>query len=380
MIRVPALKPREAFSLLELMLALALLGALMSVAWSLMGTYRDAEERGWKVARRTQVIRSARNWLENDIQHLAATALPERSLHPSPSASIASTTARLTGNTQGFSATIVPSLDPLPFLERLMSDPAADEFEEPILSSTSAVPATPTTATPWPAERLEIEYRLSPSASPSSSQVNSPNVAVGLDTPDVQYTLIRSELSSPNSISGSDTTLGSSEATSAADRLLTAQDLYRQNEDQPIARGVPLKESRLEGLLECQFRYCDGQSWKSSWNSDIDGGLPTAIALSFNFPARSEMRRPEPPRPSSGPFEDELDNTQDDLQLSFADSALATEPVAEVSTAGEESLMQREGHEVTIVVLVEARPMSRPASAPFSGPFTGSYDAPGGDF
>ncbi|MEZ6076027.1 MAG: hypothetical protein R3C56_10255 [Pirellulaceae bacterium] len=86
----------------------------MSVAWSLMATFRDSEERGWKITRRTQIIRAAHAWLQSDAQAM---------LGPSDE-------FLFTGNSRGFSATIAPSLDPLPFLERLLSDSSAsDEFD-----------------------------------------------------------------------------------------------------------------------------------------------------------------------------------------------------------------------------------------------------------
>ena len=100
--RKSSLPVRSAYTLLELMLALALLGALMTVAWSLMGTFRDAEQRGWKLSHRTQTIRAAREWLQSDIQHLLQN---EPSVANSPAIK-----SRLNGNTLGFTASIAPSL------------------------------------------------------------------------------------------------------------------------------------------------------------------------------------------------------------------------------------------------------------------------------
>ncbi|MCA9131805.1 MAG: type II secretion system protein, partial [Planctomycetales bacterium] len=147
--------PRAAYTLLELMIALGLLGMLLSVAWSLMGTYRDAEQRGWKVARRTQVIRAARSWLESDMQHVLLSDSPSQVAAArsggSPAASglsgvlptappgAASANWRFVGNAQGFSATIAPSLDPLPFLERLMTDSlGASSAPESLAAGSSA--------------------------------------------------------------------------------------------------------------------------------------------------------------------------------------------------------------------------------------------------
>ena len=66
------MKPRErsAFTLLELLIALALLGGLLLLAWSIMGTLRLAESRTEGLAGRVRLIQSARTLLEDDLQHL----------------------------------------------------------------------------------------------------------------------------------------------------------------------------------------------------------------------------------------------------------------------------------------------------------------------
>jgi len=88
---------------MELMIALGLLGALMAVAWSLMGTFGDAEIRGWKLAHRVQTIRSARDWLESDMQHLALSVRPTVLDMP-----VLSEGPYFTGDSLGFTATIAP--------------------------------------------------------------------------------------------------------------------------------------------------------------------------------------------------------------------------------------------------------------------------------
>ena len=67
----PAPTVRCGYSLLELMLALSLLTALLAVGWSMLSTYRNAEQRGWRLNERVQSIRAARQWLELDLLHLS---------------------------------------------------------------------------------------------------------------------------------------------------------------------------------------------------------------------------------------------------------------------------------------------------------------------
>ncbi|MEZ6150270.1 MAG: prepilin-type N-terminal cleavage/methylation domain-containing protein [Pirellulaceae bacterium] len=364
-------KSRRAYTLLELMIALGLLGALMSVAWSLMATFRDSEERGWKITRRTQIIRAAHAWLQSDAQAM---------LGPSDE-------FLFTGNSRGFSATIAPSLDPLPFLERLLSDSSAsDEFDSrnatarsaqglaanpsplsgALSSMDSELSGTLSDASPWSPEQVQIEYELLPVniARPiDSTDTTRPAVTSELD--EIQFMMVRRELiggsQSPSAQSSSmqstvqGDAIGFDSELSPSDRVLTGQDLYRQNDDRQQLRGIPIAQSRLEGLIRPQFQYCDGVSWKDSWNSRSDGGLPAAIALRFDFPARAQMQPPQPRRAREA-WEDEAEfELQASTELSAADLALAGEAQAELETDPDASLMESDQFEVQMVILVAGR-------------------------
>jgi type II secretory pathway pseudopilin PulG len=362
---------RTAFSLLELMLALGLLGALLAVAWSLLGTYRNAEVRGWKLSHRVQTVRSARAWLESDAQHLiissenhatdvfhsvANRSTPSLVQGQKQAAIEPAKTHRFTGSSMGFTATIAPSIDPIPFLENLMSDATQADRELPTVDSLLGDEDNGNTASnsPWPAETIEIEYRLTPMAS-SSNLSESPSVGAGpgSEMDDTQYVLTRYE-----------TIASQSQMTDAnpSERVLSTQELYRQTDESLLDSNASYRESRLEGLTKVQFRYFDGSSWKSNWNSDHQGGLPRAIALGFDFPAASEIQLPSTegtePTDKEGLMSDQLQT----MDLPFAESALAAEPMAESSTASSPAIMESSTSEVQIVVLV-ANGVSKSAAA-----------------
>ena len=342
-------KIRSAFTLIELMIALGLLGALMAVAWSMLGTFRDAEIRGWKLSHRTQTIRSARAWLEDDIQHLA---VPESPVVSNASGSSKSSNSmRFLGNAMGFSATIAPSIDPIPFLQNLMSDTVQPEGErslgvsplgeslsgEPPLGEESSMTATP--SSPWPAETIEIEYHLAPV--PSNSISVSGSLTGNSDQ--TQFVLTRREMIDTNTISV---------VSSQSERLLTAQDLYRQTDEEILSSSQPIRESRLEGLMKAQFRYYDGSSWKSEWNSTQQDGLPRGIAFGFDFPAVSDMR---PASETTAQPSDQVGSSTENVlanNLPFAESASSTEATAEVSRTTDQGLMESSTNEVQIVIYV----------------------------
>ncbi len=294
---------RSAFTIIELMIALGLLGALMAVAWSLLGTFRDAEMRGWKVSYRTQTIRSASTWLEDDVQHLVPAVSPNSFI----------------GNAMGFSAIIEPSIDPIPFLANLMSNQEAMELEPAVRDSSFGQESSVATAhnSPWPDEAIEIEYQLTPV--PTSSTASAFRMAN--DSKETPFVLTRLERS-----------------------------------------GRTIRESRLEGLLNAQFRYFDGISWKSEWNNVQQNGLPLGIAFGFDFPATSDIQKPNDVRTQNKDLDDSSSEIALVSELPFTDSALATDATTESRNANQ-GLMESSTNEVQIVILVRSGPPTRmPAS------------------
>lgn len=362
-------RPSLGYTLLELILALALLGALMTVAWSLMGTFRDAEQRGWKLSHRTQTIRAARQWLQNDMLHLL-----QKELTP---ASTTTMKSRLSGNSLGFTASIAPSIDPLPFLEQLMSDPVAGDAgvqdAEPVASLYSDTDAIVAQARQslWPAETLEVEYQLAPI---EDSSTTNQSLLQPTDPSAIQFSLSRRELLNASAVP-SNSEDRSPPLNSLSERVLTAQDLYRQTDETTASSGPAIRESRLDGLTNVQFQYFDGSNWIREWNSDQSGSLPLAVALSFDFPARAEMKPVEPmpeassegdaDSPSSGNL---LDSRPSGSGLSFADAAIAAEPSVESSAGVESGLMQAATHEVQIVVYLDGQAGSQRGEQAFDSP------------
>jgi prepilin-type N-terminal cleavage/methylation domain-containing protein len=365
------------YTLLELMLALALLGALMTVAWSLMGSFRDAEQRGWKLSHRVQTIRVARQWLQSDLQQLVR-------MEPTP-ATGAVAKSRLSGNALGFTASISPSIDPLPFLENLMSNPtegansldsnslgsiAEQEPTASLYSDNEAIIAEAQRSL-WPAETMEVEYKLTPIEDGSTTPEMS--LLQPTDLSSVQFTLTRSEMldasamqRNPNAPSGvaGGVAGGVAQSNNLADRVLTAQDLYRQTDETTRSSGTAIRETRLHGLTNVQFQYFDGVSWRREWNSDQTGGLPIAVALCFDFPATADIKPVERVAPSSA-SDGGLNDPNDMLSsnplgagMSFADSALAAEPTVESTSNAESGLMQSPTHEIQIVVYVGGQAMN----------------------
>ncbi len=326
------MKPRRAFSLLELMIAMGLLGGLLAVAWSLLGTYKNAEERGWKLAHRVQTMRSIRTWLENDAVHMVPV-----SADPSTTP-VHGIKGKFQGNATGFTVTIAPSVNPIGFFEHLMSP--SQENAESLLSTSMGtedeLAALDEPPSLWPEDSIQIEYRIQSmgSVSPSSEGM------LPSEAQYEQFLLIRKENDSGRRRSstrmgtqglgwnGNSMQVGGD--SSPSERLLSGSDLYRQTESNDEAASRPKQEQKLQGLCNVQFHYFDGWSWSDEWNSDQRQGLPVAIALGFDFPPSSDVSTPMNPK-SMESTEEGFNGVIDESLNRTMDEALAGEPTLEVN-------------------------------------------------
>jgi|694.fasta_scaffold00861_31 prepilin-type N-terminal cleavage/methylation domain-containing protein len=264
---------RQAFTMLELIIALLLLGVLSALAWSILDSFQNAEQRGWKLSTKLQTIRSARLWLEEDLQHVAP-PLPSL-LSSANSFAARNQTVSLEGSSSGFTVRYAPSIDPLPWLEELLVGSADTASLPPGLQSASRLGLFP----------VEANYRVSGSTSLTKT--------------------IRSL--APSQLSRDDR--------SASDEpLRTTADLYR-NVDPSSSQANPtniLSTSTLESLYRVRFRYSDGTNWKSSWTNG-GNNLPKAIELSFDLDAPQDL----------------VDNRDSSPIKEDESSALASEQLAE---------------------------------------------------
>jgi prepilin-type N-terminal cleavage/methylation domain-containing protein len=296
---------RQAFSLLELMIALVLLGVLSALAWSILDNFRNAEQRGWRVASRLQSIRSARLWLEEDLLHVCET-LPT----PSPSLSSRSSPSLFQGTSTGFSITYAPSIDPLPWLEELVLNRPDSATQEP---------AALNRYTRLGLYNVVAKYQLQNGGSLTRTITS-------------QAPLAPRE---PNTTSTTDI--------EAAEPTLTVNDLYRQSDriDQIGQTSASLNQSQLGPLYRPRFRYHDGSTWKSTWTASASTSLPAAIELSYDLDAAVSTLSEggsESTTPAADASED-LPDPLDDVEV----------PVVELDDDVSEAMLQ-EPRQIRIVV------------------------------
>jgi len=330
------MKKRTAFSMLELMIALVLLGVLSALAWSILDNFRSAEQRGWKVASRLQSIRSARLWLEEDLSHLS---------EPLPQLATTDDSIRVPiafqGSATGFSITYAPSIDPLPWLEELvLSNQDAESNETTSLNRYTRLGLY----------RVEATYQLQ---------------GDGM----LVRTLTSQAPTDPRNNSTS--TIGNE----PIEPKLTVNDLYRQSErvDEPSRVTSNSSQSRLGPLYRPRFRFHDGSSWKSTWVATSSLALPTAIELSFDLDNFSQdLSRPATSETATEESVQELPDSTEKIQT----------PVVELDEDVAEAMLQ-EPRQIRMVVKlpwVDRRPTGASSSSFDPSGFRESASRAGSEF
>lgn len=354
-------RDRCGVTLLELLIALGVLSVLMIVAWSLFDNLQKAEERSGGLARRVQLLRQSRAWLVADMDQLE-TAKGERiaSLNPP-------VVPQFNGDPTGFVASITTSLNPLPFLQGAFA--SSDEMEDvegaelSVFDTEEQRQVNQARESIWPADKLNVEYRLEP-----ESPMDNSASALGVEE-DILFRLVRREFlhGEANNASGSNGMSPNVNSTAtAADRQLTIRDLYRQTDDTLELGSAALREKELTGFSKASFRYFNGRAWQEDWNSREEGGPPHAIALQFDFPSRAAARRSKEQTRSA--VETEIEEDTGESQNNTIDTLLAQQPKATRETEdADEFLIATATSEMTIVVATHSGPVKR-ASDPGTAP------------
>ena len=385
--RKPSLGPSRsvrAYSVLELMIALSLMSVLLLLSWSLMASLQDAEQRSWKLTQRVRVLRTTRAWLADDMDHLVRTSMPAAPAVGNGSSlggGASGPQLNFQGDATGFIATIAPSLDPIRFFDRLVSSPeqsnatsAAAERNVSLFASEGELAVQEARESLWPEEGIDVEYRLEPIRTSSDRSQNAL-----VEAKDIQYELVRREWLTSQSLArvartpSSNSSLLSPSGSPAAggpmsERTLSSADLYRGTADTDEEFIPPLKETRLYGMVQAEFQYFDGNSWSSEWSSGERGGVPLAIAVTFDFPNRADFKAPEKPSPSDSESDESLDKTFDGDLSDSADtmrtSVLNPDDASQLSSMNER-LMDSSVQEYVIIVETGNRmpPPRKPQSA-----------------
>jgi type II secretory pathway pseudopilin PulG len=350
------------FSILELMIALGLLSVLMLLGWGMMDSLQRSQERSWKLTQRIRVLRLTRSWLSEDMDHLAGG--PSFGSNPNDPGSVA---VSFEGDITGFIATLLPSIDPVPFFQRLGDESRGSLGEQGEVSIESLAATPEELATQqwkqslWSGERIDVEYRLEPIYEQDTvlAEIQDPET--------IQYELVRREWI-PDAYFDqfrSATQPASGVQSPKPLRKGTASEVSRSNPLEAMAAEEtewipPLKETRLYGVKNPKFQYFDGSQWQEDWSSAGQGGLPKAVAITFDFPPVSEFKKPDPP-PLESQTEGEMDESMELENPLFELQAKSLDGRSEIGGLAERLIDTSESE---YVIIVETSRRDAPAAVP----------------
>jgi len=272
-----ALRGRRAgFTLLELLIASALSATLLLALWTMFSLYVDLFQTGSARTELAQVARAVVQQLSDDLHHAIQDPLPGQ-----PRQRSGQTAVRRFGLLGTATGLRIDVLQPTPELPNFQ--PVSDS--EGIFGETAA-PRVP--------ELRTIYYEFHDPAADLADQSTVESYAAGSNEETEQQLqppgLVRRELDFEAPVSSADTAEGGLLAT--ADPALNSDPF---NEQQPadwfdwverFAEGTDIWVPEVVGL---SFRYFDGQSWSSSWNSLQRRALPVAIEVTLQMVARDEL-------------------------------------------------------------------------------------------
>lgn len=262
---------RSAFTLFEVILALGLSAVLMGVLAMLVSVQLRVVDRGRANVEEAQLARALLHRIADDLRN---------TVYSDPSSGQNSASSA-TGATSGTST----DTNPTGTSGATAGDTETEASEEMGAETSSGLPGLYGTAT-----RLEIDVspvlrpdefrRLAQAASDPTQVVEPPSDlktvayflaeeesglgALGTQDPSTRHGLVRREL----------------DRTAAQIAREQAQLQQIDSETEPIAPEV----------TSIEFSYFDGQEWLEEWDSEAQGGLPTAVEIRLSIARRAWQR------------------------------------------------------------------------------------------
>ena len=315
---------RDGFTLLELLIVGVLMSVLMLGVWSLFRTWSGLYEKGQRRTLEAQLTRSLCDQFTDDLRSVTHVPTPAGSGRRSSSSPRTGAALALAGSSDWLILDVLQPANPFRDLAN-----AAEDSDPDVMV---AMPQAP--------EIQRVIYTFVPPATDPDLGLLAGDPSMGDDTASV-------EISSPLYDD-----IGMAEPFYGLLRVVVAREYF----DQVAAANSPMDmqpaagtshsggdSAKTPGVLEqdeipevdwMEFRYYDGASWSSSWDSRSQGKLPVAVEMRFELaefvdPADVGLSGDD----DSVAVDDELMLPQDELMSSATDMAYG----AEVDMMGMES-------------------------------------------
>lgn len=291
---------RSGYTLIEMIIAMVLVSALMSSVWGIMSLYNSLLTAGRDRTTQQQLVRSVFQIIEEDLGGVSrrptdtgvapdasvVEAFPDLSTEwPAPADLIAASTTvqsaaqhpaqlSLTGNATALRLAIRQFVPPA------SKQPSAIDLLNELGGGSAAQSATLSEGMAANVPEFQTVIYQFESATTSSTDSALPSGLYRVQSDSVQLQALLAERSTAEEVMASDNV---SIRRPTIETLLfppenTLDDQLSQDSvDSPAATCDLIPE-----VVNCHFEYFDGQSWRSTWDSDEANDLPVAIRISID--------------------------------------------------------------------------------------------------
>ncbi len=335
------LNHRSAYTLIEMLIASVLVAALMSVVWSMMSMYNGYLTAGQSQAVEQQLIRSVLDLLEDDLQSVAIadtnpTVSPAMEVNGEPaietlgelgprtdpfsvdvdelslfSDSIKSNSSgspvriSLIGNSHSVRLSIeevLPESSPFANISENSSGQSPSESGFDPLSQTVAnspmlaaddAPAIEGVAPDVP-EFKTIIWQFQPfgASSSGSTSLRSGLYRIQSESFSLQTALLQQETLIEDRVQGDETSV---------DRMTLEALLFPPIDNRRETQSMAINETESEvsiplfdvipEVVGCRFEYFSGAAWTTSWNSELQQGLPLSIRIRLRLVTPADLKK-----------------------------------------------------------------------------------------
>ena len=270
--------PREGFTLLEILIATALMTTLLWSLWALMDVYTDLFEKGESRTEQSQLVRSLSQLLSDDLR----SAIQDPAVPP-PKRSRTQTAPRRFGmyGTSDYLRIDILQVPPFP----IAPTPTSDEMESPSLSG-SGLRGEAVLRIAQAPELRTVYYEFVAPRTPSTEEGLDVNAELESDQPDARPGLTRRELDfeTPDEDFEADSEIQSAipddfQVETFDDSMMGEEESFDELlESEPDDSVMWAPE-----VVGLRFRYFDGRGWRSSWDSLQRKGLPVAVEVKMQI-------------------------------------------------------------------------------------------------
>jgi Tfp pilus assembly protein PilE len=286
MTRRPARTTNAGFTLLEVMLVAVLATVILSALWAVLGTYEKLFTRGQSRMERAQLLLSVSEQIRTDLQ----STIPDTAT-TMPGATASVRRFGLFGSERSVQLDVLQiATNQLPSLAAADADPSGDNASRNTPSMTSRIIAASagdsgSDRSPKAFELRTIQYRMKQPAGSSLAAAAEPSGLVRRELDWETPTASAGSTGSPRprmasaasvrgNASGRQRGFSIAGATTETNALDGDSDALDPND--PTTTLVP-------EVANLSFRYYDGGSWSTDWNSLTRHSLPVAVEVTISL-------------------------------------------------------------------------------------------------